>query len=420
MKRILKRIFAALALAALILTLCACAPQAEGEGSPSPSPVQSAPASEPSPPAQESEAPAPADFPEIILDEDSLNAAVPDFLDGEQQLLYRRALCVYSHLFGGDNAEVCRWEEGDPYPSGDAVEHNGLPYTKATGRYAAWEDFDAMVHSVFTDDFWTRRNAIQRGELFLNIDGALHFVWASRGMYYYTGNVPDTFELVSRSEDEIVFTLTGHYSFPWPKEGESPEDRDRRLEQGWEYTIDFPMKLVRTEAGWRFDQFHGACADQEGPPQTPSDTWETNVYFDRALTNFDFAQDHSLGRYIILTLQVPAGWTQSDNDFQDEDGGIAMKLHYLTQVDPGYVLDEGVREKLFPNSGLNPEIADWPAQAHTTPQGYECVLFTGLFGSQSGMYGCVRGDGEHILFFSAFAAEEQTLWDAVDSMQFFF
>lgn len=418
MKRILKRIFAALALAALILTLCACAPQAAGE--PSPSPVQSAPASEPSPPAQESEPPAPADFPEIILDENSRNAAVPDFLDEEQQLLYRRALCVYSHLFGGDTAEVCCWEEGDSYPDGNPIDRDGLPYTRAVGRYAAWEDFDAMVHSVFTESFWERCNAIQRGELFLNIDGALHFIWASRGMYYYTGNVPDTFELVSRSEDEIVFTLTGHYSSPWPKEGESPEDRDQRLERGWEYTLDFPMRLVRTEAGWRFDQFHGAAADQEEPPQPPSDTQEATIYFDRALTNFDSAQDHSLGRYIILTLQVPAGWTQSDNDFQDEDGAIAMKLHYLTQVDPGCVLDEGVREKLFPNSGLNPETADWPAQAHTTPQGYECVLFTGLFGSQSGMYGCVRGDGEHILFFSAFAAEEQTLWDAVDSMQFFF
>ena len=88
------------------------------------------------------------------LDEQSLRIAVPDFLDSEQQLLYRRAYCVYSHLFGGDTGEVNVWQTGDTYPdSMNDVEHNGMFYTKACGRYAAWADFNALVHSVFTDEF---------------------------------------------------------------------------------------------------------------------------------------------------------------------------------------------------------------------------------------------------------------------------
>lgn len=200
------------------------------------------------------------------LDEASLAAAVPDFLDADQQLLYRRAHCVYGHLFGGDTAYACIWEEDDKYPSGwGEVEYKGIGYTKATGRYAAWADFDALVHSVFTDRCWIDLNAIQRGERYINIDGAMHFLLASRGMYYYNDNFPDTFQLISKTDDEITFTLTGHYSSPWPNEGESSEDRDKRLTSGWDYTIDFSIKMVRTADGWRFDMFHNAAADQEEP-----------------------------------------------------------------------------------------------------------------------------------------------------------
>lgn len=201
------------------------------------------------------------------LDEESLAAAAPSFLDEEQQLLYRRAHCVYGHLFGGDTAYSCIWEMGDQYPGGwGEVERNGIGYTRATGRYAAWEDFDALVHSVFTHRFWDSRNAIQRGERYINIDGAMHFILAARGMYYYNDNFPDTFRLISKTDDEITFTLTGHYSSPWPNEGESSQERDKRLTSGWDYTIDFPIKMVRTADGWRFDQFHHAAADQEEPP----------------------------------------------------------------------------------------------------------------------------------------------------------
>ena len=96
-------------------------------------------------------------------------------------------------------------------------------------------------------------------------DGALYFLDLSRGAYYRNGNFPDTFTLKSKTDDEITFTVIGYYSSPWPNEGESFEERDQRLKDGWEYTIDFNIRLVRTAEGWRFDDFHGTAADQEDP-----------------------------------------------------------------------------------------------------------------------------------------------------------
>ncbi len=220
-------------------------------------PAQSAPPSNP---------PAQAAFPEIVLSERSLNIPVPDFLDKDQQLLYRQAFEIYTSLFGGDTSGVCMGDE-DKFPDmAETVERNGIPYTKATGRYAVWADFDAMIHSVFTDNFWRGRNS--RGDnysTFIGIDGALYYVNAAKGHYYRNENFPDTFKLNSKSDDEIIFTLTGYYSSPWPNAGETSEQRDQRLKNGWEYTIDFEIKLVRIAGGWRFDQFYGTAADEKEP-----------------------------------------------------------------------------------------------------------------------------------------------------------
>lgn len=288
---------ALVALAMALGLLTACTPTGEIVASPAPSssmepvgqpssdplPVQSAPASEtvtapstqPSaaqppvqsaPPAisgsQPSSSPAASTFPEIPVDDYTRSHPVPDFLDKDQQALYHQALYVYSCLFGGDTSEVCIGNE-DKFPDREyTAERNGILYTKATGRYAAWGDFNAMIHSVFTDNFWIERN---EDTIFINIDGTLYYLNAAMGREYRNENFPDTFKLNSKTDNEITFILTGYYSSPWPNEGESSEQRDQRLKNGWEYTLDFTIKLVRTVDGWRFDQFYGTAADQVGP-----------------------------------------------------------------------------------------------------------------------------------------------------------
>ena len=293
---------AALTMALALLT--ACTPTGEIAASPAPSssvepsgpsaapsiesaaPAQSAPASgtvtapsaQPSaaqppvqsaPPAasgsQPSSSPAALAFPEIPVDDDTRSCPVPDFLDKDQQTLYHQALYVYSCLFGGDTSEVCISDE-DKFPNmEETVERNGILYTKARGRYAAWADFNAMIHSVFTDNFWIERNA---DTVFINIGGTLYYLNAAMGREYRNVNFPDTFKLNSKTDNEITFTLTGYYSSPWPNEGETSEQRDQRLKNGWEYTLDFTIKLVRTADGWRFDEFHSTAGDQVGPEES--------------------------------------------------------------------------------------------------------------------------------------------------------
>ena len=223
------------------------------------------------PPAQSTPPSGPPDqaaFPEIVLSERSLNIPVPDFLDKNQQLLYRQAFEIYTNLFGGDTSGVCMGDE-DKFPDmAGFVERNGIPYTKATGRYAVWADFDAMIHSVFTDHFWCGQNSWgDTDSTFIDIDGALYYVNAAKGHYYRNENFPDTFKLNSKTDNEIIFTLTGYYSSPWPNEGETPEQRDQRLLNGWEYIIDFEIKLVRTAEGWRFEHFNSTAADEKAPEE---------------------------------------------------------------------------------------------------------------------------------------------------------
>lgn len=225
-----------LALAALSLAACTAQPP-EPTPSPSPSPVEET---------------APAG-PNIPLDELSLSVPVPDFLDEEQQLLYRQAYSLYIHLLGCSTDGV---EYSELYPKEgpyETVEINGRTYLAARGPFAAWKDFDAAVHAVFTEYFWEAQG---REETYVRNGEQLCFLDISRGGGYYRDDSrPDTFTLVEQTEDEISFTLTGYYT-AW---GEGGED----------YTIDFPIRLVRTEEGWRFDEFYQTSVDELAPEELP-------------------------------------------------------------------------------------------------------------------------------------------------------
>ena len=203
----------------------------------------------------------------IPLDEQDLSIPVPDFLGTEQQLLYRQAFAMYSHIFGASTESVDEWPAAYGFPPEKVVERNGMQYTPSTGRYGRWENFEEAVLSVFTPRLWAQRNSWGEGvPVYTDIDGRLYYIAAARGSYGYNDNFPVTFELARRTEDEIVFVMTGYYSEPYPREGESGEERDARLAADYEYSIDFPMRMVKTENGWRFDEFYCAYTDNAVPP----------------------------------------------------------------------------------------------------------------------------------------------------------
>ena len=221
--------------AALVLALSACAAP--------PAAVETAPVSDP--PAAVETAPA---GPDIPLNEESLSVPVPDFLDEGQQRLYRQAHSLYIHLLG-DGVEY--WELYPQTGPHETVEIDGRTYLASRGPFAAWKDFDAAIRAVFTDEFWT---ALNKAEIYVCHGEQLCFLDVERGIGYYRDDSrPDTFTLVEETEDELSFTLTGYYSAPGGG--------------GEEYTIDFPIRMVRTEAGWRFDEFHETTVDELAPEE---------------------------------------------------------------------------------------------------------------------------------------------------------
>ena len=49
--------------------------------------------------------------------------------------------------------------------------------------------------------------------------------------------------------------VMAHYSYPYPRWDETDDERDKRLETSYEYTRTYPVTLIYTDAGWRFDAF---------------------------------------------------------------------------------------------------------------------------------------------------------------------
>ncbi len=196
------------------------------------------------------------------LSEYELTMSVPEFLDEEQQMLYRKARNVYMHVCGNSTSSV-EYEETLDYPleNYESFENEiGWRYMISQGRYQKWDDFTALVYSVFTEDFFNSRNT---SPAFIEYNGKLVFLDADKGgVSCYNYNFDDKFRLVSKTDTEIVFELIAHYSYIWPREGESFDERDARVRSGWEWTDKFTIRMVLTDAGWRFDEFYNPAVDE--------------------------------------------------------------------------------------------------------------------------------------------------------------
>ncbi len=253
-----KRIFA-LTLAATLLLCASCTPAAEVTPSPTPA-VEATPTPTASPlPAPEFGGLNAAEEPPLT--EEEIAAPVPEFLDEELQMLYRRMHSVYGNLFGGmlegfdDTWPLAEGQERAEAMEGPVLGDPWGSYAVATGRYAAWADFDAMIHSLMTD------------RLFQEGNGTLPLLqeYQGRTAYLPTGKslggnrnlfFPDTFELIEQTEDSIRFYVVGYYSEEMDiRDGETREEWAQRVSAGYDESRKFEIALVRTEDGWRFDRF---------------------------------------------------------------------------------------------------------------------------------------------------------------------
>ena len=201
------------------------------------------------------------------LTQEDLDQPVPEFLEPELQQLYRRTHNVYNNLF----VETTNCEYGYTFEPGtfpeeqtETFEENGLLYRYSKGRYKDWEDFEALVHSVFTDQLFQSLNDLEGydSDLYQDRDGKLCFVDLIKpNAHTRNYNFQDTFVLLEQTEDIVRFNVIGYYSFPYPLKGESTSQRNARLRAGYEYTEEFELVMVNTEEGWRFDTFYDTSVD---------------------------------------------------------------------------------------------------------------------------------------------------------------
>lgn len=226
---------------------------------------------------------------------------LPDFLTEEQKILYRQASSIF-RFFNGDSMGVGHFmtlQEVEAYEQTLVETENGYPYCLMHGKYKNWDDFCNMVLNVFTEEYFDTLNVGNSGiEAFIQIDGNTYAICADKGSAPGYGVVPDTYTLVSATEDEIVFTVTCGYAL-----GTDVETGKDRIE----YKT-FDVVLNRTEIGWRFSKFNCGARYRE-ETETTDRVEETEPLVPDPDTCLFHSRNGSVYQWEDDTLYiVPAKW----------------------------------------------------------------------------------------------------------------
>lgn len=177
------------------------------------------------------------------------------FLNEEQRQAYEGAYKLNYTLYGMPDNLV--WVDVSPRFTQQS-DSEGV-FVLTVGNYALYEnpytDFTNLMQSVFTTDFIRRLGPLYT-EKFIDLDG--HLAASCDSVLAYPmhddlsrtvmDNCPDTYRLESVTDDTVVFALISHYDRNWANSF-APDDMDV-------YTIEYPIRLVRTADGWRVDEFH--------------------------------------------------------------------------------------------------------------------------------------------------------------------
>lgn len=171
------------------------------------------------------------------LTEEDWDEPLPNFLDEEQQALYLRAKAIFP-VFSGETTLIDSLFGGEG--TGQAFQLAGRWYHISTGRYRQWADFMEMMRSIFTEEYIAELTGAETDSpAFFEKDGLLCYLEGARGSRFGYQE-PDEFQLTEETEEEVSFDLIGHYL---PVGG------------GEIYTESYPIRMVRTEAGWRIAEF---------------------------------------------------------------------------------------------------------------------------------------------------------------------
>ena len=175
----------------------------------------------------------------------------PDFLTEEQQALYRKAYTAYKQFalytdgFGSTEYNPVTVEEYDN------------SFYVGNGSITTWKDYETAMLGLFTSDYLEELNltvteledgTTLRYAHFADYQGQLAYSDGARG----SNNAyipPDTFELISQTEDEIRFYVIGTYHAEEENEEGMLVWTDETIQQKYE------IVLTHTENGWRFSKF---------------------------------------------------------------------------------------------------------------------------------------------------------------------
>lgn len=167
------------------------------------------------------------------------------FLSEEQRQLYTNAYDASFGLYGEGANLMDKWGYKVVTDGSDSVPFIEDHYTLYN---VSFDEFSERIHSIFTDNCLTSTDYAIK---FKNYNGrvAVHFSLHNEmvaGMTIYVQEqYPDTYRLVKNTSEEVEFTLISHY------------DRDGSVENPLEvYIIEYPIRMVKTDYGWRIDDFH--------------------------------------------------------------------------------------------------------------------------------------------------------------------
>lgn len=167
-----------------------------------------------------------------------------DFMNEEQRQLYEEATEAAAWLFGMSGNLNYTGPNENPQPA-DVPE----PYYLYNVAYSS-NFLPKRVLPLFTKEFLLRTEFPQK---FKEYNGdLLADRYSSRPMPYgATIHVheacPDRYRLVKSDENSLEFMLIAHYD----RNGWSGEGGEREI-----FTIEYPIRMVNTDDGWRLDEFH--------------------------------------------------------------------------------------------------------------------------------------------------------------------
>lgn len=169
----------------------------------------------------------------------------PEFLSQENKDLFTNAEFVAFNFSVNAGFDLINYENGEYVD----LEKDGYTYRYYKTDYN-YSDFVKYIKSVFDEE--ESRKLINDNVSYTDINGKLYCMDAARGSdISYKGK---RFELISETDDEIIFKAVAEHSWAEFYENEQ-QYHDEGNTDAFEWEEEYEFKIVKTNAGYRIAEF---------------------------------------------------------------------------------------------------------------------------------------------------------------------